>query len=85
MNADLSVDKIEINPSEVATTMSAAQDRIQIAPVKKPKPQTKPKPPVTADWTVDDVTESETETETSHAQWHNVVNLKPWTTGDATS
>jgi len=45
MDADLSVDKIEINPSDVAATMSAAQDRIQIAPVKKPKPpQTKPKP-----------------------------------------
>jgi len=44
MDADLSVDKIEINPSEVAATMSARQDPIQIAPVKKPKPQPKPKP-----------------------------------------
>jgi len=50
MNADLSVDKIEINPSEVAATMSATQDRIRIAPVKKPKPQPKPKPQQMSDW-----------------------------------
>jgi len=45
MDADLSVDKIEINPSNVAATISAtSQERIQIAPAKKPKPQPKPKP-----------------------------------------
>jgi len=44
MDADLSVDQIEINPSDVVSTMSAKHDRIHIAPVKKPKPQTKPKP-----------------------------------------
>jgi len=49
MDADLSVDKIEINPSNVAATMSAAQDRIQIEPVKKPKPATRPKPQMTSD------------------------------------
>ena len=43
MDADLSVDKIEINPA-----MSAPHDRIHIAPVNKPKPQTKPKPHKTA-------------------------------------
>jgi len=51
MDADLSVDKIEINPSNVAATISAtSQERIQIAPAKKPKPQTKPKPQKAADW-----------------------------------
>jgi len=54
MDADLSVDKIEINPSEVAATMSASTqpaERIHIAPAKKPKPppQTKPKPTQPAD------------------------------------
>ena len=50
MDADLSVDKIEINPSNVAATISAtSQERIQIAPAKKPKPQTKPKPQKAAD------------------------------------
>jgi len=45
MDADLSVDKIEINPSSVAATISAtAQDRIHIAPAKKPKPPPQPKP-----------------------------------------
>ena len=50
MDADLSVDKIEINPADVAATMSATQPSIHIAPVKKPKPITKPKPHATADW-----------------------------------
>jgi len=44
MDADLSVDKIEIDPSNVAATMSAQQQPIHIAPAKKPKPQPKPKP-----------------------------------------
>jgi len=44
MDADLSVDKIEINPSNVAATMAASQQPIHIAPAKKPRPQTKPKP-----------------------------------------
>jgi len=50
MDADLSVDKIEINPANVAATMAATQPSIHIAPVKKPKPITKPKPHATADW-----------------------------------
>ena len=49
MDADLSVDKIEINPADVAATMSATQPNIHIAPVKKPKPITKPKPHAAAD------------------------------------
>ena len=51
MDADLSVDKIEINPTNVAATISAtSQERIHIAPAKKPKPQTKPKPQKAGDW-----------------------------------
>jgi len=80
MDADLSVDKIEINPSNVAATMAATQDRIEIAPAKKPKPQTKPRPQKAADWTVSRVTAVVTEAQTTATDsLHSEMGVKLWT------